>query len=157
MIVSVATEADLDALLRLEETGFEPGERWNESSWAAEVDREDRLVLVSREAGEVEAVACFSVLDDTAELLRVVVRTDRCGRGVARRLLGVGKEWAEAAGADRILLEVRHDNDAALALYGASGFEPIARRRDYYGPGRDALVMECPLSHHEMLELERWP
>lgn len=162
MIVTIAVPDDLDALLALEETGFPPAERWGGPSWATELTREDRLVLVSREVGEVEAVACFSVLADTAELLRVIVRPDRRGRRVAGRLLGVGKEWAEAAGASRMLLEVRHDNAAALGLYSASGFEAITRRRDYYGPARDALVMECrlPLRNafepRHALELQRW-
>lgn len=156
MIVSMAAHDDMDALLALEGVGFGSGERWSEASWSAELGREDRLVLVSREAGEVEAVACFGVLDDTAELLRVIVRPDRSRRHIARRLVGVGKEWAEAAGANRMLLEVRCDNAPALALYGACRFEAIARRRDYYGPGRDAVVMECQLPHHQLLELQRW-
>ena len=29
----------------------------------------------------------------------------------------------------------------ALALYAATGFESQGRRRDYYGPGLDAVVM----------------
>ena len=32
-------------------------------------------------------------------------------------------------------------NEAAIALYEKSGFERQGRRRDYYGPGADALVM----------------
>ena len=41
-----------------------------------------------------------------------------------------------------MFLEVRADNEAALALYGAEGFEAIDRRVGYYQPdGVDAIVM----------------
>lgn len=147
MIVSAASPNDLDAVLRLEEAGFARSERWSAASWANELNGDRRLVLVCRDSVDVVAVACFSVLEDTAELLRVIVDPARRGRGMARGLLNVGQEWAEACGADRMLLEVSQDNSAARALYASAGFASIARRRDYYGPGRDALIMECALQH----------
>lgn len=148
MIISAAQPNDLAALLELEAGGFASAERWSATSWCHELEAANRLVLVSREADEIEAVACFSLLDEVAELLRVIVRPASYRRGAARRLIGIGQEWAEANGADRMLLEVRHDNTAALALYAATGFTAIARRRDYYGAGCDAVVMECPLYRH---------
>lgn len=145
MIMAPATVDDLESLLGLESTGFDAPERWSRDSWAAELDADQRLVVVSREVGRVGAVACFSVLDETAELLRVVVAPDCRGRGTARRLVGAGKDWAQARGARRMLLEVRPDNEPALAVYRATGFQPIARRKDYYGTGRHAVVMECEI------------
>ena len=43
---------------------------------------------------------------------------------------------------NRILLEVRDDNLAAQKLYARHGFRSMGRRRGYYGPGLDAVVME---------------
>lgn len=156
MIISTATLEDLPALLGLEEVGFASHERWSGSSWASEVTADDRLVLVTREDDQVVGVACFSVVDQTAELLRVVVRPDLQGRGMARRLVQVGMEWADAAGAERMLLEVRHDNARGLSLYDAAGFHPIARRADYYGSGRHAIVMECWLTRYRIPQPDRW-
>jgi [ribosomal protein S18]-alanine N-acetyltransferase len=48
----------------------------------------------------------------------------------------------------KIFLEVRVSNAAAIALYRASGFVEIGRRRGYYQNtnGReDALLMACEL------------
>jgi ribosomal protein S18 acetylase RimI-like enzyme len=43
-----------------------------------------------------------------------------------------------------VFLEVRADNEGALALYESEGFELIDRRVGYYQPdGVDALVMRC--------------
>ena len=50
-------------------------------------------------------------------------------------------EIAEASDCREVLLEVRADGVEAIALYRSEGFEVIARRADYYGPGEDALIM----------------
>lgn len=156
MIASVAESSDIDELLNLEECGFPPVQRWSRVSWASEIGREGRLVLVNRDRTSIEAVACFSVLNDTAELLRIIVHPDKRRCGMARRLIMIGMEWAEASGADRILLEVGRANDSARALYAALGLYTISQRRDYYGPGNDALVMECPLEHPDVMMAGEW-
>ncbi len=41
-----------------------------------------------------------------------------------------------------MILEVRRSNLEARRLYRKFGFEERRLRRNYYGPGEDALVME---------------
>ncbi len=49
---------------------------------------------------------------------------------------------ARELGAQRVLLEVRVDNDPAIHLYESSGFRRLGRRRGYYQPGNvDAWTM----------------
>ena len=63
-------------------------------------------------------------------------------RGAGRELIRVLILVARAAGAERILLEVREQNRPAIALYILSGFEEISRRRNYYEhPPDDALIL----------------
>ena len=145
MTLAAASREDLDAICELEILGFEPVEQWSSDSWAAEIGRDLRLVLVNRTGEQVDGVACFSVLDETAELLRVIVAPSSRGNGLGTTLVEAGQAWARQAGAQRMMLEVRHDNEPALAVYRATGFTPIARRNDYYGTGRHAVVMECQL------------
>jgi len=90
-------------------------------------------------------VATLHLVEDFADLLRVIVSPERRGQGIARKLLIASILMAQAAGAVRILLEVEEDNASALAVYARLGFTPIDRRRDYYGPGLHALVMELPI------------
>lgn len=146
MIFARAVPADLPEIAALEREGFSDAV-WSSDAWAAEIDGVDRHVLVAREtaADEIVGVATFQVVHDVADLHRVVVRADRQGAGIGRRLVLAGIEWAEAMGAERMLLEVAADNRRALALYRRFGFEPIARRDDYYAAGRPALVMELHL------------
>jgi ribosomal-protein-alanine N-acetyltransferase len=145
MIVARAAVTDIPLILALEESGFDKG-RWSRTAWLSEIEADDRYVLVDRERdGTLVAVASFSAIADTAELLRVVVAPAYRGQGRARALVRAGTQWAQAVGATRLLLEVEETNEAARRLYDRQGFRPIARRDDYYGPGRHALVCELEL------------
>jgi ribosomal-protein-alanine N-acetyltransferase len=63
-------------------------------------------------------------------------------QGVARTLLSALLLHARSLLAERILLEVRASNQAAIRFYQASGFQTLARRRDYYSnPTEDALIL----------------
>jgi ribosomal-protein-alanine N-acetyltransferase len=64
------------------------------------------------------------------------------GRGIGTLLLRALTAEAARRGATSLLLEVRADNEAAIALYTRQGFERISLRRRYYQPGDlDAWVM----------------
>ena len=142
MIITHARGTDLADILELERSGFEASEQWSEAAWAEELDSPDRCVLarLDRDA-RIIGVATFSCVEEVADLLRVVVHPEVRGHGVGASLVRAGLEWAAAVGAQRMLLEVRPDNEPAVALYRRLGFEPVTTRRDYYGPGRHALVM----------------
>ncbi len=74
-----------------------------------------------------------------------MVAPDQRGRGIGGALVEAGITWAAERHGLRMLLEVEHDNAAALALYRRLGFVELARRKDYYGAGRHALVMQREL------------
>lgn len=145
MIVSRARFDDLDAIMTLEASGFEHA-GWSRDSWATELTASDRQVLAYRDADDrLVAVATLHLVEDFADLLRVIVSPERRGQGIARKLLIASILMAQASGAVRVLLEVEEDNVPARAVYTRLGFSPIDRRRDYYGPGLHALVMELPI------------
>lgn len=146
MILARASLADLDAITALEGAGFDHAS-WSADAWRGEIEADDRLVLVARALvdGAVIGVATVQTVLDVADLHRVVVRTDRRGEGIGRRLVRAGVEWAAARGARRMLLEVDVANVAARRLYDRLGFEPVSKRRDYYGPGLDAFVLGLEL------------
>lgn len=142
MIINRARPFDLPDILTLEEAGFPEAEQWSEGSWASELSAEDRCVLTSRDCeGRLLGVATFGCVAEMADLHRVIVHTESRGRGVGAALVRAGIEWAQAMGADRILLEVRPDNTSAVGLYQRLGFVTLTKRGDYYAAGVDALVM----------------
>lgn len=155
MIITHARTTDLSDILELEQGGFDSSEQWSASAWAEELASPDRHVLarLDRDA-RIIGVATFSCVEDMADLHRVIVRPDARGQGVGASLVRAGIDWAGAVGARRMLLEVRPDNESAVALYRRLGFAPVTTRRDYYGPGRDALVMLRTLADPDAWSVE---
>ncbi|MEF2737515.1 MAG: ribosomal protein S18-alanine N-acetyltransferase [Bifidobacterium choerinum] len=81
-----------------------------------------------------------------AQIMTIGVARDHQREGIGRALLERMVADAKAAGAERMLLEVRIDNDAALTLYRGMGFERMGLRRRYYQPeGVDAYTMSLEL------------
>ena len=86
-----------------------------------------------------------------AQLLNLTVVDPLRRRGIGRKLLQRFLSDAAALGAEQCFLEVRASNIAAISLYSAEGFLPVARRAGYYpaaqtGDAReDALVLRRAL------------
>lgn len=143
-MIRAATSADQRAITLIERTAF------GDNAWSAElVDNEltapGRIVLVEDREELLVGYASAAVIADVADLTRIAVRPLARRQGVARDLLGALLVRAAAEGAARMMLEVAATNEAALGLYRRTGFDEIARRRDYYARGIDAVVMELAL------------
>lgn len=145
MIVRVAVEPDLGKIAQLDAAAFEPGEIWTQESWRHEVSGTRRTVLVAVTEDRVIGAASYEVTDDVADLRRIMVAPEVRGKAIASKLIRGGIEWAQAGGAQRILLEVAEDNLSALRLYERTGFEQISLRRNYYPAGQDAVIMSLEL------------
>ncbi|WP_243286604.1 GNAT family N-acetyltransferase [Geothrix terrae] len=77
-----------------------------------------------------------------AELIRIAVAPAARGRGLGRALLMTSQRELAADGMDRLYLEVRPSNEAAVRLYEACGWSPCGRRPRYYADGEDALLYQ---------------
>lgn len=76
---------------------------------------------------------CFySHIFEDAEILKIGTCRDYQQQGIASQLLTAMGQMCQLTGAERMLLEVREDNHAALAFYQKHGFEQIAVRKNYY-------------------------
>lgn len=116
---------------------------WTAQQLAAELAKPTSRCFAARLEGAPAGFACFSLLEETAELETVAVKTALRGQGVAGALLERAFETLAAAGADRCLLEVRCSNAPALALYRRLGFAELARRRGLFDrPREDGFTME---------------
>jgi len=119
-----------------------PEEPWTEASIAVLLaDRAVTGFLACRDDGDPIGFVLVRVAADEAEILSIATRADARRRGVGRRLLDAAGDVAVCNGAVRLLLEVSEQNAAAMRMYRSAGFEPVGRRRHYYGTGRDALIL----------------
>jgi ribosomal-protein-alanine N-acetyltransferase len=136
-----ARSADLEAILTLERRAFASGEQWSERSWLGELLGERRSVLLARASAPLGVISLLT-LGHTADLHRLVVAPGARRRGVATALVRAGLLAVHHLGARSVLLEVGYDNEPAIGLYQHFGFEQLAAREDYYGPGRHALILK---------------
>ena len=104
---------------------------------------------------KIVAYCLISTVFEVAEILRIGTHPDYQRRGLAAALLQALIKVMPQKQLERILLEVRQDNVAAIALYKKMGFEVIHVRKGYYsmlskkGEGEakcDALIMQYELT-----------
>jgi ribosomal-protein-alanine N-acetyltransferase len=143
MNIRLASRGDIDQLARISEKAG--AARWSAQQWDDLFDSETpaRLAWLA-ENGAAQSlgmlVAQCSAPDWELENMAVLPAAQR--KGVGSALMEALLTAARAAGASRVLLEVRPSNHAAIALYNISRFELLARRPDYYrNPEEDALIL----------------
>ena len=100
---------------------------------------------VAHDNGELVGLAGGMVIKHDVQILDVAVAPERRRAGIARKLLAHVSYDAQMLGCTTASLEVEDGNAPAMALYEHLGFKQIGRRRNYYGQGADALVMQAEL------------
>ena len=142
--------ADAEAAAALDAACFERASHapWSEQLFLSELSEDvaaPRSWWVAHDNGEIVGVAGGMMVDADVQILDVAVAPGRRRQGIARKLLSHVSYDAQMLGCTSTSLEVEADNDAAIALYEALGFERCGLRRGYYGPGADACVMTAAL------------
>ena len=134
--------ADIPALVELEEILFPGDSPWNWAMFASELEFGHHYVVHRDNDGAIDGYAGLAIIGDEAEVHTIGVRPAAQGHGLGRKLL---RQLMSVAGDRRLLLEVRTDNVAAIALYESEGFTKLGVRRRYYQPsGADAYTMARP-------------
>lgn len=80
---------------------------------------------------------------DAWEIMQIVVDFRYQRQGLATQLLQFVIREAKKNAMERIQLEVRKSNDAAITLYLQCGFREVGMRKKYYPDKEDALLMDC--------------
>ncbi len=100
------------------------------------------LILVAGRAASLVGFVCGRSVAREAEILRLAVIEEWRRRGVGRRLVQQFLVRVKRNGCQRVCLDVRESNGAALHLYASCGFRVVGRREGYYRhPIEDALLM----------------
>jgi ribosomal-protein-alanine N-acetyltransferase len=113
---------------------YESVARGETASWVAEDERGIAGFLVGRQ------------LVGETEILNFAVRADSRRQGTGTALLEKALEWSKSVGAERVILEVRASNVAAIRFYERHGFIVAGKRPRYYAaPVEDALLLNLAL------------
>lgn len=123
---------------------------WTEKSVRETLSSPLTVALIAECGGECIGYLLSSLLAPEGELLRIGVHPLRRRKGLGGRLMECFLKEAEKRGCSDIFLEVRADNEGAIALYRHTGFWENGLRRGYYrNPTADALLMHLVLEGHE--------
>lgn len=123
------------------ETAIFATDPWSIEQFWSELAQPTRHYFVAEIDGAIVGYAGSFVLSPEADVQTVGVAADQRGRGIGAVLLTTLIEQAIQAQAAQLILEVRSDNAAAIAMYQRFGFERISSRPNYYAPGIDAMIM----------------
>jgi ribosomal-protein-alanine N-acetyltransferase len=98
---------------------------------------------------EIEEIKGFVVVRknfDAWEIMQIVVDFQHQRQGLATHLLQFVIDTAKKNAMERVQLEVRKSNDAAITLYLQCGFCEVGMRKKYYPDKEDALLMDYFIS-----------
>jgi [ribosomal protein S18]-alanine N-acetyltransferase len=140
---------DLDAVVAIETEAFTTP--WSADTFVGMLDREtvEALVMVD-DIGSVLGYAVLWCILDQGELANIAIVPERRRDGLGAWLLRHVVDVARSRGVEKLFLEVRTSNEAAIRLYRRFGFDDVGARRDYYEhPREDAVVMLATLARPE--------
>lgn len=134
---------DIAEIIPIERELFGPTAWSAELFWAELAHPQLRQYLIAEDDhGTLLGYAGVQFGGAEADVQTLAVSPAAQGRGLGGILLRDLIARAFRAGATSLLLEVRADNEPAIALYDRHGFTRISIRRRYYQPGDvDAWVM----------------
>ncbi|MFZ1815462.1 MAG: peptidase C39 family protein [Rhizobiaceae bacterium] len=139
----LANLGDIDGLVRLENAAFQ-SDRISRRSFRELLASKTAAFLVHESDGSIDGYAMLLFRRGTAmaRLYSLAVHPEALSKGIGSLLLRAAEE--ETFNRDRFLLrlEVREDNERAIALYRRCGYRPIGRYADYYADHTNALRFE---------------
>jgi len=144
-MIREAAISDLPQIMAIEEAAFESP--WSRESFVREfaLPFSRTWVAVQKSTSSIVGYLCRWLVADECHILNIAVDPGfRCA-GIGTILMGEAITEASTKKAAIITLEVRRSNLAARSLYRKLRFEERRLRKNYYGVGEDAIIMERQL------------
>ena len=144
-----ASSRDLARIFEIERLAF--AHPWSLDSFRRELALPFSRLMVAdadeSEAGDrpLAGFLCRWLVANECHILNVAVHPSMRRMGIGIELMTEAIVEAKAKNIQLITLEVRRSNLAARTLYRRLNFEERRLRKNYYGLGEDAIVMELSL------------
>ena len=143
----LANAFDLPVFVSLDKDLF-PYSPWSASQYKEEFSSPTRhfVVALNEQQSIIGYAGVFAPGQAEADILTVGVVPEYRGKGIAKALMALLTDWANAQGSTAMMLEVKTDNHEGIGLYESLGYLKLNVRKDYFGTGLDAQVMRLELS-----------
>lgn len=144
LFIREATPNDVSQIEEIEKSSFSTP--WSEKWLTDEINKPDDFFLVASDGDNILGYAVVGKLGAEAELYNIAVDNAHRCRGIGNALMERLKKEVSKGGVEKVFLEVRETNVAAISLYEKHGFKSVGRRRNYYRePTEDAVIMMLSL------------
>jgi ribosomal-protein-alanine N-acetyltransferase len=143
IVYNSLTPDDAARCAELEKQLFDGDDPWPVRAFLAELEAKHIRYVAARDDDKLVGYAGISRLGRKKpyeyEIHTIGVDSAYQGQGIARRMM---MDLLDYASGGAVFLEVRTDNEAAIALYESLGFFNVGLRRRYYrASGADAYTM----------------
>ncbi len=142
-IVSLEPE-HIEQIAALEKICFP--DPWTEQMFSDLLSNPLAVYVVALCDGEVIGYAGIYHILSEGQLMNIATHPDHRRCGVAEKMFKELLDYARDNDIEEITLEVRSENENAIAFYKKLGFEQVGLRRNYYSsPHDDALLMSLEI------------
>lgn len=139
------SDSNLIHICQLEQQLF-PDDSWEISALQDVFSQNYNHLFVVEDKQQIVGYCIVQIMFDTAEILRIGVDFNYQRQGIAKQLLVKIMAFLQNLSVEKLLLEVRADNNSAISLYRHFGFEQIHIRKNYYHLKNnlvvDALILQ---------------
>ena len=150
-IIRDAKSTDIPQIVAIERVSFD--QPWSTESFVHELSLPfSRTIVALTQDGpgaELIGYLCRWLVADECHILSLAVAPRFRRAGIGAILMGEALAEASRKRAAIITLEVRRSNLAARSLYRKLNFAERRVRKNYYGPGEDAIIMERRMERPE--------
>ena len=134
-----AIQLDLPVLVSMERALFADSP-WSMGQFKEEfkgVPNSRYFLVATNDADQIVGYAAVLVVAPgvEADVLTVAVLPEYGRQGIATHFMNELEKWSKGKQALAMMLEVGVENSGAIALYEKLGYQTIATRKNYYGPG----------------------
>lgn len=142
-VIRKATASDLAAILKIEDFSFDFFDRFPSSLFLHYMQNyNDDFFVVLEASGSVVGYAIIVKTRNHAYLFSIAVHPENRNKGYGELMLKFLESKCNEKGFSKLRLDVRIDNKAAVELYKKMGYTEVKKKRNFYGNGIDAFLME---------------
>ena len=116
---------------------------WTKSQWQKELTDPKRICLgiIELESQKLLGLCSAWLVIDELQITFIAVHPKFQRRGLGKFLMSDLIKRSKSLQTNRIHLEVKKNNETAIAFYKSMGFKIIAKRSNFYKDGSDALLL----------------
>lgn len=144
MILDKMSEADLDAVVRIEKESFH--QPWSRNAFLSELSLEYSRNLVLKFENpslthQIIAYLCYRITGEDAHILKIAVHPEYRHKNIAYTILTQCLATMPPQHIRSAILEVRQFNAAGIALYKKAGFRTEAQLKNYYSDTHEDVIL----------------